>query len=100
LEDDEHTCQPRTTRTEHKIKEDFIYVHTKRFQVLDEVRAATEISHGTSGTVISNDLNMSHIAQDSVSCVLMQDQHDNHMNIWQDLIDKSKVISVTGRGGL
>jgi hypothetical protein len=46
LEDDEHTGQPRTVRTELKIQEVVTLVCANRFQTVDEI-AAVGISHGT-----------------------------------------------------
>jgi hypothetical protein len=40
-------------------------------------------------TKLSDDLNMSRVTQHSVPRALTQDQHDNHMSIYGDLIDSA-----------
>jgi hypothetical protein len=59
LEDDEHTGRPRTVRTELKVQEVATLVHDNRSQIVDEVKAAAGISHGTCHRILSDDLNMS-----------------------------------------
>jgi hypothetical protein len=87
LEDDEHTGRPRTLRTELKIQEVAALVCANRSHTVDEIAAATAISHGTCHKILSDDLNMSRVTQHSVPCVLMQDQRDDCMSICGDLID-------------
>jgi hypothetical protein len=74
LEDDEHTGWPRMIRTELKIQEVATLVCANRSHMVDEIAAAAAgISHGTCHKIYSDDLNMSHITQHSVPCVLTQD---------------------------
>jgi hypothetical protein len=62
LEDDEHTGQPRTVRTELKIQEIATLVCANRSQTVDEIAAAAAgISHCTCHKILSDDLNMSHV---------------------------------------
>jgi hypothetical protein len=76
LEDDEHTGQPRTVRTELKIQEVATLVCANSSQMVDEIARAAGISHGTCHKILSDNLNMSRVTQHSVPCVLTQDQHD------------------------
>jgi hypothetical protein len=91
LEDGEHTHRPRTVRTELKIIEVAMLVRANHFQMVDELAtaAAAGISHSTYHNILSDDLNMSHVTQHSVSCVLMQDHHDDHISTCSDLIDSA-----------
>jgi hypothetical protein len=60
--------------------------------MVDEIAAAAAaagISHGTCHRILSDDLNMSHVTQHSVPCVLMQDQRDDCMSICSDLINSA-----------
>jgi hypothetical protein len=47
LEGVQHTGQPRMARTELKIQEETTLVHANHSQMVDEVKAAAGISHGT-----------------------------------------------------
>jgi hypothetical protein len=77
LEDDEHTGQPRTVRTEIKIHDVAKFVCAKCSQMVDEIATAAGISHGTCHKILSDDLNMSRVTRCSVPCVLTQDKHDD-----------------------
>jgi hypothetical protein len=58
--------------------------------MVDEITAAAAgISHGTCHEILSDDLNMSHVTQHSVPCVLTQDQCDIRMSICRVLIDSA-----------
>ena len=57
-------------------------------QTVDEI-AAARISHGTCHSILSDDLNMSRVTQQSVRSVLTQDQRDDRINICRDLIDSA-----------
>jgi hypothetical protein len=72
LEDEEHTGQPRTVRTEHKIQEVATLVRANRSEQVYEIAAAAAegIRHGTRNKILSDDLNMSHVTQRSVPRVL------------------------------
>jgi hypothetical protein len=89
LEVDEHTGQPRAVRIELKIQEVATLVHDNHSQTTDEIAAAAGISHGTCHKILSDDLNMSHVTQHSVPCVLTQDQCDDCMSICGHLIDSA-----------
>jgi hypothetical protein len=93
LEDDEHTSQPRTVRTELKIQELATLVCANHSQTVDGMAAAAAaaggIKHGTCHKILSDDLNMSRITQHSVPCVLTQNQRDDRMSISDDLIDSA-----------
>jgi hypothetical protein len=89
LEDDEHIGRPITVRTELKIQEVATLVSAKRSQTVDEIAAATGISHGTCHKILSNDLNMSLVTQHIVPRVLTQDKRDDRMSICGDLIDSA-----------
>jgi hypothetical protein len=91
LEGDEHTGRPRTIRTELEIQEVATLVRANRFQMIDEITAAAAagFSHGTCYKILSDDLNMSHVTQHSVPCVLTQDQLDDRMSICGELIDSA-----------
>jgi hypothetical protein len=89
LEDDEHTCQARKVRNEHKTQEIATLVCTSHSQMVDEVAAAAtaaRISYVTCHKILSDDLNMSHVTQHIVPRVLMQDLRDDHVNTCSDLI--------------
>jgi hypothetical protein len=88
LEDDEHTSQPGTVRTELKIQEAATLVRTNHSKMVDEVTAAAGgISCGSCHKIPSDDLNMPHVTQHSVPCILTQDQHEDLMGTWGDLND-------------
>jgi hypothetical protein len=91
LEDDEHTSQPRTVRTELEIQEVATLVCANRSITVDEIAAAVAagISHGTCYKILSDDLNMSCVTQHSIPRVLTQDQRDDCMSICGDLIDSA-----------
>jgi hypothetical protein len=76
-------------RTEHKIQEVAFLVHANCSQMLDEVAAAAGISHGTCHKILIYDLNMCRVTQHSNPCILTQDQHDDRMNIYGDLINST-----------
>jgi hypothetical protein len=57
--------------------------------MVDEIAAVSGISHGTCHKILSDDLNMSRVAQHIVPCVLTQDQYDHHMSIYGDLISSA-----------
>jgi hypothetical protein len=62
-------------------------VHSNRSQTVEEITAAAGISHGTCHKILSDDLDMSHVTQHDVPCILTQDQRDDCMSICGDLID-------------
>jgi hypothetical protein len=103
LEDNEHTAQPRIVRTGPKIQEVAMLVCFSCFQMVDGV-ATAGISYDTCHKILSAGLNMSHVTQHSVPCILMQDQRDGHMNTHVDLIssaDKDRIVLnwiITGNG--
>jgi hypothetical protein len=71
LEDDEHTGQLKTVRTELEIQEVTTMVHANRSQTVDEIAAAAVgISQGTCHKILSDDLNMSCVTQHSAPSVL------------------------------
>jgi hypothetical protein len=88
LEDDEHTSQLRMARTELKIQKVAKLVHTNCCFTADEVTAAG-ISHGTCHKILSDDLNISHVTQHIVPCILMQDKCDDCMSTCGDLINSA-----------
>jgi hypothetical protein len=57
--------------------------------MVDEITAEAGISHGTCHKILSDDLNVSHVTQHSVPCVLMQDQLDDRISICGDLIESA-----------
>jgi hypothetical protein len=89
LEDDEHTGRPGTVKTELKIEEVTTLVCANHSQTVDEIAAATGISHGTCHKILSDNLNVSGVTQHSVSRLLTQDQRDDCMSICGDLIDSA-----------
>jgi hypothetical protein len=91
LEDDEHTCWPRTVRTELKIQEVATLVRANHSQTVDEIAAAAAagISHGTCHGILSDDLNMYCVTQHSIPHVLTQDQRNDRLSICSDLIDSA-----------
>jgi hypothetical protein len=65
-------------------------VHANHSQTVDKIAAAAAmISHGSCHKILFDDLNLSHITQHSVPHVLTQDQRDNRMSIFGDLINSS-----------
>jgi hypothetical protein len=73
-----------------KFQEAATFVHASHSQTVDEVKAAAAtawISRGTCHRILSDDLNMSRVAQRSVSHWLMQDHRDSHMNTSGELIN-------------
>jgi hypothetical protein len=85
LEDDEHTDRLRMVRTELGIQEAML-VHTNCSQMVDEVTAtASGISCGTCHRILSDDLNMSCVAEHSVPCSQIQDQRYDRMSICDDV---------------
>jgi hypothetical protein len=90
LEDDKHTGRPRMVRTELKTQEVAMLVCANCSQMIDEIAApAAGISHSTCHKILSDDLNMSHVTQHSVPCILTQDQRNDRMSICGDLIDSA-----------
>jgi hypothetical protein len=89
LEDNKHTGQPRTVRPELKIQDVATLMCTNRSQMVDESAAATRISHDTCHRVLCDDMNISHVTQHSVPCILMQDQCDDRTSTYGDLIDSA-----------
>jgi hypothetical protein len=89
LKDDEHTGQLRMFRTELKIQEAATLVCANRSQMVDEVAAAANISHGTWHRFLSDDLNISRFTKHGVLCILMLDQCDDRMSTCGDLIDSA-----------
>jgi hypothetical protein len=75
LEDDEYTGWPRMIRTELKIQEIATLMRASRSQMVAEITAAAAagISHDTCHRILSDDLNMPHVTQHSVPCILTQD---------------------------
>jgi predicted transcriptional regulator len=59
LEDNEHTSQPRTVRTELKIQEVATLARANCSQTVDEIAEEAGISHDTCHKILSDDLNMS-----------------------------------------
>jgi hypothetical protein len=55
LEDDDHTGQPRTVRTELKSQEVATLVCANHSQMVDEIAAAAGTSHGTCHKILSDD---------------------------------------------
>jgi hypothetical protein len=86
--DDKHTSRSRTVRTELKIQEVATLVRTNCSQTVDEIPAGG-ISHGICHKILSDNVNMSCVTQHSVSRVLMQNQRDDCMSIYGDLIDSA-----------
>jgi hypothetical protein len=89
LEDNKHTSQPRTVRTELKIQDVAMLVRANQSQMVDENAAVAGISHGTCHKILSDDLNMSRVTQHSIPHILMQDQRHDYMSICSDLIDSA-----------
>jgi predicted transcriptional regulator len=58
LEDDEHTSQPRTVRSQFKIQEAAMLVRANLSQTIDEIAAAAGITHDTCHKILSDDANM------------------------------------------
>ena len=61
-------------------------VRANRSQLVDNLASAVGVSHGTCYKILTDDLNMSHVTQHTVQRILLQDQYDDHMMIWGDLI--------------
>jgi hypothetical protein len=87
LKDDEHTGQLRMFRTELKIQEAALLVCANHSQMVEEVTAAAQISHGTCHRILPDDLNISCVTKHSVLCILMLDQCDDRMSTCGGLID-------------
>jgi hypothetical protein len=85
LEDNEHSDWPKAVRTERKIEEVATLVRANHSQLVDDI-AALGISHGMCRRVLFDALNMSCVPEYCVPCVLMQDQRDDHMTIYCNLI--------------
>jgi hypothetical protein len=83
LEGYEHTGQPRTIRTAPNIQEVAMLVCARQM-VGKDVVAAADPSCGTCHKMLSDDLVMSHVPR-----ILMQDERDDHMNTYGDLIDSA-----------
>ena len=69
--------------------DDALPVRTNRFQSVDDLAAAVGVNHGASYKILTDDLNMSHVTQHSVPHILTQDQHDDSMMIYGDLISSA-----------
>jgi hypothetical protein len=76
-------------RTELSIQEVVMLVCASRSQTVDEITTAAGISHCTCHKILSDDLNMSHVTQNSVPRILTQDQCDDCMSICSDLINSA-----------
>jgi hypothetical protein len=87
LEDAGHSDRPRMVGNELKMQEFVKLLHANCSQMVEEVTAAAGISHGTCHKILSDDLNMSHVIQRSVPCILMHDQRDDHVSTCRDLIN-------------
>jgi hypothetical protein len=69
MEDDEHTSQPRTVRTELEIQEVASLVRANHTKMVDEITApAAGISRDTCHKILSDDLNMSRVTQQCSMC--------------------------------
>jgi hypothetical protein len=86
LDDDEHTSQPRTVRTELKIQE--VLVHASLSQMVGEI-AAAGMSHGTCHKILTDDLNMLSVSEHCVPHILTQDKRDERMSICGDTINSA-----------
>jgi hypothetical protein len=57
--------------------------------MVDEIAVEAGLSHGACHKILSDDLNVSRVTQNSVSRVLTQDQRDDRMSICGDLINSA-----------
>lgn len=89
LDDDAHTGRPRTARTEGKILEVQRVVRDNRSQSIDDIAAATGISHGSCHAILTEDLNMSRVSQHIVPRFLTEEQRQDRVTICGDLIDSA-----------
>ena len=81
LEDDVLTDGPQTVRTERKIEDVPMLVSANRIQSVDDVTAALGVSHGTRYKILTYDLNLSHVTQQTVPRIVIQDQRDDCMTM-------------------
>ena len=82
LEDDVLTGRRQTVQNECNIEEVTMLVRANLIE-------AVGISHGTYYKILTDDLNMSYVTQHSVPHILMQDQCDDHVTIYGDLISSA-----------
>jgi hypothetical protein len=88
-EDDKRTFWPRTFRTELKIQEFSTFMRANRSHVVDKVTVTAGISYDSCHEILSDDLNISDITQNSVPPVMTQDQREDRMSTCGNLIDSA-----------
>ena len=76
---------PQTVRSESKIEEVSILVHTNRSQSVHDLASVVGVSYSTCYKIIADNLNMSH----SVPGILTQGQRDDRMTIRGNLISSA-----------
>ena len=84
-----YTDRLQPVRTEHTIKDVAMLVRANCSQSVDDLGATIRVSHGTYYKILTNDLNMSRVTQHSVPRILTQDQCDDRMTIYGDLISSA-----------
>jgi hypothetical protein len=87
--DDEHSGRPNNSKTTENVKKIQELIHEDRCQTIHELADAIGISYGVCREILTENLNMDHIAAKFVPLLVTNDQKLQRINVCLELQEKA-----------
>jgi hypothetical protein len=89
VEDDERSGRPSTSKTTENVEKIRELIREDRCQTIHELADTIGISYGVCQEILTENLNMCHIAAKFVCRLLTNDQKQRHINVCLELREKA-----------